>query len=118
MQSKNYIFRLRYSTVSFTLQAFAINVAKDELAHVVFLRTALGAAAVPIPLINLGTSFSGAADAALNMTLKPAFSPYAGDLAFLLGSFIFEDVGVTAYKVSLSIFVTGAYFYTTALVCC
>lgn len=83
-------------------QAFAIDVAKDELAHVVFLRTALGAAAVPIPLLNLGTSFSGAADAALNTTLSPAFSPYGGDLAFLLSSFIFEDVGVTAYKVSLS----------------
>ncbi len=66
-----------------------------------FLRSALGKLAVPMPQINIGTAFSTAANAAFNTTLKPAFSPYANDLFFYHGAFIFEDVGVTAYKVRL-----------------
>jgi hypothetical protein len=66
------------------------------------LRKALGKHAVPQPRINIGTAFAAAANAAFNATLKPAFSPYANDLFFYHGAFIFEDVGVTAYKVSSS----------------
>ena len=51
------------------------------------------AAATPIPLINIGTAFSAAANAAVGMTLSPPFSPYTNDLFFLHGAFIFEDVG-------------------------
>ena len=78
-----------------------MDTASDELSHVIFLRAALGAAAAPMPLINLNASFAAAANAALNTTLSPPFSPFGSDTAFLLGSFIFEDVGVTAYTVSL-----------------
>ena len=53
--------------------------------------------------LNIGTgpngSFSIAADAAFNMTLDPPFTPYANNLFFIHGAFIFEDVGVTAYQV-------------------
>ena len=53
--------------------------------------------------LNIGTgangSFSIAADAALNTTLNPPFSPYENNLFFIHGAFIFEDVGVTAYQV-------------------
>ena len=77
-------------------QALAKDIASDELAHVVFLRTALGAAAVPMPQIDLKGSFAAAANAALKAKLSPPYSPYGSNTAF-----IFEDVGVTAYHVSI-----------------
>ena len=51
--------------------------------------------------LNLGTAFATAANTAFNMTLVPTFSPYANDIFFLHGVFLFEDVGVTAYTVRL-----------------
>ncbi len=85
------------------IQAYAEEIANDEIAHVKFLRKNLGALAVPRPQINIGTAFADAANAAFStpgnpVTLNPAFDPYANELFFLHGAFIFEDVGVTAYK--------------------
>ena len=82
----------------------AMDVASNEIAHVNYLRTALGNSSVQCPLVNIGDAFSAAADAALNTTLSPAFSPYVNDLYFLTGAFIFEDLGVTAYKGALASF--------------
>lgn len=65
------------------------------------LRMALGAAATPCPLVNIGDAFATAANAAAaiaNTSFSPAYSPYANDLSFWLGSYIFEDVGVSAYQ--------------------
>ena len=91
--------------VNFTdpvVAAYAREIAADEIAHVNFLRAVLGSAAVAQPNLNISGDSSGAftmaARAANVITSTQNFDPYASDEAFLLGAFIFEDVGVTAYK--------------------
>jgi hypothetical protein len=74
-------------------------IAFEEQAHVRFLRSALGSAAIPMPDIDL--SFFGPLAVAANITTAAtgtgSFNPFSSFDYFLVGAFIFEDVGVTAY---------------------
>lgn len=89
------------AAVSFSnsvVRKFAREIASDEQQHVAFLRSALGEHAVSRPAISLDTSFTAAATAAGLIKSGEVFDPYANDLNFLFAAFLFEDVGVSAFK--------------------
>jgi hypothetical protein len=83
-----------FSTVQ--VGSYATETAVEEGRHVSLLLGALGSSAVAQPAINLGTSFPALATAA-GIPNGNNFSPYASDEDFLVGAYVFEDVGVTAY---------------------
>ncbi|THD36152.1 MAG: ferritin-like domain-containing protein [Sphingomonas sp.] len=94
---------------------YAREIAADEVAHVTFLRAQLGTSAIVQPAIDISTGATSAfGKAAVAAGLPATFDPYSSPENFLLGAFIFEDVGVTAYKGLVPLLASKTYVEATS----
>ena len=97
---------------------YAREIAVDEVQHVAFLRNVLGGSAVAMPAINIAGdatgAFTAAARAAGVVGATGVFNPYADDVSFLLGAYLFEDVGVSAYKGASPLITNNTYLDAAA----
>jgi hypothetical protein len=89
--------------------AYAREIAAEELKHVEFLSAAVTAATgspLSCPAIDFTSAFPTLGSAA---GLGSNFDPFTNDMDFLLGSYVFEDVGVTAYHGAATLITNKAY---------
>ena len=97
-----------------TIAKYAREIARDEREHVRFLRGALGASAVARPKISLDKAFTAAATAAGVIKKGQKFDAFANETNFLLAAYVFEDVGVTAYKGGAGLLTNKTYLDAAA----
>ncbi len=88
---------LKVPFTNVAIAGYAVETAIEEGKHVAFLRSQLGALAVAQPAINLTPALFLAVATAAGVPTSYNFNPYMNDAFFLLGAYIFEDVGVSAY---------------------
>lgn len=107
--------------VTFTdvaLGQMAREIALNERTHVAFLRNQLGTSAIAQPAIDLSVSptsaFSVAARSAGLIGPGESYDPYASEENFLLAAYLFEDVGVTAYKGAAPLLTNKAFIDASA----
>ncbi|MBW6527486.1 ferritin-like domain-containing protein [Sphingomonas sp. RHCKR7] len=105
------------------IASYAREIAGDEIAHVTALRAVLTAAGSTLviaqPAINIDGGATGAFTAAARAAglvdkTSGTFDPYESDQNFLLAAFLFEDVGVSAYKGASPLITSAAYLEAAA----
>jgi hypothetical protein len=80
------------------LAQYANEIAQDEVNHVRFLQKAITAnKGTPVSRPDIDLTFFAPLAVAAGITTTPTFNPFSGPSPFLIGAFVFEDVGVTAY---------------------
>ena len=93
--ASNASYKVPFTTPA--IAGYAVETAVEEGKHVAFLRSALGSLAVAQPAINITPALFAALANQAGVTAVSNFNPYSSEAAFLLGAYIFEDVGVSAY---------------------
>jgi len=97
--------------------AYLNEVAQDEYNHVKALQatiTANGGTPVARPQIDLTFFGPLATVAGITTSAGPAYTPFDSIPDFLIGSFIFEDVGVTAYTGAAPLLTSGGILSAAA----